>query len=74
MADAKQIAFEQAGLGSVLKRNKLIVPANQRDYAWTDQEVTRLFQDLAKGKSDNADYFLGAVVTISGKGTAVPRS
>ena len=51
-----------------IARNKLIVPANQRDYAWTDQEVTRLFQDLAKAKSDNADYFLGAVVTISGKG------
>lgn len=61
---SKQIAFEQAGLGSVLKQNKLAVPANQRDYAWTDLQVTQLFQDLAKAKTDGADYFLGAIVTI----------
>jgi hypothetical protein len=61
---SKQIAFEQAGLGSVLKQNKLAVPANQRDYAWTDLQVTQLFQDLAKAKADGADYFLGAIVTI----------
>src|SRR6266487_2965016 len=61
---SKQIAFEQAGLASVLKQNKLAVPANQRDYAWTDRQVTQLFQDLAKAKADGADYFLGAIVTI----------
>jgi uncharacterized protein DUF262/uncharacterized protein DUF1524 len=64
--ESSQIAFEQAGLGSVLRQNKLVVPANQRDYAWTDREVTQLFQDLAKAKADAADYFLGAVVTIPG--------
>jgi len=64
--DSSQIAFEQAGLGSVLKQNKLVVPANQRDYAWTDKEVTQLFQDIAKAKNDNVDYFLGAIVTIPG--------
>src|SRR5207253_3651820 len=36
----------------------------QRDYAWTDRQVTQLFQDLAKAKADSADYFLGAIVTI----------
>src|SRR5712692_3174708 len=61
---SKQIAFEQAGLASVLKQNKLAVPANQRDYAWTDRQVEQLFQDLAKAKADGADYFLGAIVTI----------
>jgi Protein of unknown function DUF262/Protein of unknown function (DUF1524) len=60
----KQIAFEQAGLGSVLKQNKLEVPPNQRDYAWTEKEVRQLFRDLAKAQNDNADYFLGAIVTI----------
>ncbi len=64
MPESSQIAFEQAGLGSVLKHNKLVVPANQRDYAWTDKEVTQLFQDLAKAKAKSADYFLGAIVTI----------
>lgn len=66
MAEGSQIAFEQAGLGSVLKHNKLIVPANQRDYAWTEREVTQLFQDLSKAKADNVNYFLGTVVTIPG--------
>ena len=41
MADAKkgQIAFEELGLGSVLKRYLLSVPANQREYSWTEREV-----------------------------------
>lgn len=60
----KQIAFDQAGLGTVLKQNKLVVPPNQRDYAWTEKEVKQLFRDLAKAQSDDADYFLGAIVAI----------
>ena len=67
MAETSQIAFEQAGLGSVLKHNKLVVPANQRDYAWTKREVKQLFQDLSKAKADAANYFLGAIVTIPGE-------
>jgi hypothetical protein len=65
MADAKsQIAFEELGLGSVLKQNRLEVPPNQRDYSWTDQEVTQLFRDFAKAKGDEGPYFLGTIVTI----------
>lgn len=66
MSDAKsQIAFEQCGLGSVLKQNQLVVPPNQREYAWTDRQVTQLFQDFAKAISDNEQgYFLGTIVTI----------
>ena len=61
----KQIAFEQLGLGSVLKQNRLIVPPNQREYAWTDREVSQLFQDFAKAITDNEPgYFLGTIVTI----------
>src|SRR5215475_12700686 len=63
-AKNKQNTFEQAGLASVLKQNKLAVPSNQRDYAWTDRQVEQLFQDLAKAMNDGADYFLGAIVTI----------
>jgi hypothetical protein len=66
MSDAKsQIAFEQTGLGSVLKQNQLVVPPNQREYAWTEHQVIQLFQDFAKAISDNEPgYFLGTVVTI----------
>src|SRR5713226_7062705 len=66
MSDSKsQIAFEQSGLGNVLKQNQLVVPANQREYAWTDRQVVQLFQDFAKAIADNeAGYFLGTIVTI----------
>lgn len=66
MADKQsQIVFEQSGLGSVLKHTRLIVPPNQREYAWTDREVTQLFQDFAKAIADGEPvYFLGTIVTI----------
>ena len=66
MPDTKsQIAFEQLGLGAVLKQNLLAVPPNQREYAWTDKEVTQLFQDFSKAISDGEQaYFLGTIVTI----------
>jgi hypothetical protein len=66
MSDTKsQIAFEQCGLGGVLKHNQLMVPPNQREYAWTEREVTQLFQDFAKAiASGESEHFLGTVVTI----------
>ena len=66
MADTQsRMAFEQLGLGSVLSRNRLFVPPNQREYAWTDLEVSKLFQDLARAIADNEPgYFLGTIVTI----------
>jgi len=60
-----QIAFQQIGIGSILKQFRLVVPANQREYSWTEREVTTLFQDFAKAISNEAsEYFLGTVVTI----------
>jgi hypothetical protein len=65
MADDKgQIAFEELGLGSLLRRWRLIVPPNQREYAWTDREVTQLLQDFAKAINEVGIYFLGTIVTI----------
>jgi hypothetical protein len=66
MSDTKsQIAFEQVGLGSVLKYNQLVVPPNQREYSWEERQVTQLFQDFAKVISDGEQgYFLGTIVTI----------
>lgn len=59
------ISFEQSGIGGVLKHYQLAMPANQREYAWTDKEVTTLFQDFSKAISDEEDgYFLGTIVTI----------
>ena len=60
------IGFEQAGIGSLLRQNLLRVPANQREYAWTEREVGQLFTDIARAVDENADYFLGTIVTIPG--------
>ena len=60
-----QIVFQQLGLGSVLKQYRLFVPPNQREYAWTDDEVMQLFRDFAKAIADDEPgYFLGTIVTI----------
>jgi hypothetical protein len=60
-----QIGFEQLGLGSVLKQNQLAVPPNQREYSWTDKEVTTILQDFARAIAEGEQgYFLGTVVTI----------
>lgn len=60
-----QIHFEQLGLGSVLQRYQLSVPTNQREYSWSEREVTTLLQDFSQAiGEDEAGYFLGTVVTI----------
>jgi Protein of unknown function DUF262/Protein of unknown function (DUF1524) len=60
-----QIGFQQIGLGGILRQYRLAVPPNQREYSWTDKEVTTLFQDFARSISDvDAEYFLGTIVTI----------
>jgi len=65
LADTKgQIAFEELGLGSVLKRYLLNVPPNQREYSWTEREVGQLLRDFAKAINEDGFYFLGTVVTI----------
>ncbi|MDE0052760.1 MAG: DUF262 domain-containing protein [Gammaproteobacteria bacterium] len=57
--------FNQLGLASILKQHKLVVPANQRDYSWTEREVTTLLQDFARAiREGDATYFVGTIVTI----------
>ena len=57
--------FSQLGLASILKQHKLLVPQNQRDYSWTEKEVTTLLQDFARAIRDNdPTYFVGTIVSI----------
>ncbi len=60
------IQFQEIGLGGILRGYRLKVPPNQRDYSWTEKEVTTLFTDLAKAIANERtqDYFLGTIVTI----------
>jgi hypothetical protein len=61
-----RIEFQEIGLGGILRAYRLKVPSNQREYSWTEREVTTLFTDLAKAISNERaqDYFLGTIVTI----------
>ena len=64
MADTT-FSFSQLGLASILGQNQLTVPPNQRDYSWTVREVKTLLQDFARSiAEDDANYFLGTIVTI----------
>src|SRR3990167_502662 len=57
--------FDRIGLGTILKRYRLAVPPNQRDYSWEDQHVKTLFNDLAEAISaDESEYFLGTIVGV----------
>jgi hypothetical protein len=57
------IQFEHLGIATVLKRQRLVVPPNQRDYLWETSHVKDLFQDIAEAIAANkATYFLGTVV------------
>jgi hypothetical protein len=53
------------GIGDLLRRNRLVVPPNQRSYAWEERHVQDLFQDMAAAiQRDEEDYFLGTIVLI----------
>jgi Protein of unknown function DUF262/Protein of unknown function (DUF1524) len=60
------IAFDEIGLGSVLKHHLLAVPPNQREYSWGEEQVDKLFQDYARAINEEGPYFLGTIVTIPG--------
>lgn len=64
-SDANSIEIEQVGVGDVLKRYRLRVPPNQRDYAWDVPEVSNLLEDVTFAISTNEpQHFLGSLVTI----------
>jgi hypothetical protein len=63
-----EIGFEHIGIGTALNRNRLVVPVNQREYAWEDKHVLDLFQDFSKAiGQDRKTYFLGTIVLTKGK-------
>jgi hypothetical protein len=59
-------SFEHRGIGELISRGRLIVPINQRAYAWEEKNVLELLQDLSTAikDDDRADYFLGTVVLV----------
>jgi Protein of unknown function DUF262/Protein of unknown function (DUF1524) len=66
MPETSEIGLAQLGIASILKQNRLAVPPNQREYAWTTKEVRTLLQDFSKAIANRelGAYFLGTIVTI----------
>jgi len=59
------IEFEVLGIAEVLKRIKLRVPPNQREYSWESEVVRQFLQDIynaMRSRDDQNDYFLGTIV------------
>jgi hypothetical protein len=68
MAQPVQIDFNAIGIGSEIHHEKLMVPANQRSYAWEESHVRTLLQDLSSSiRGDNPTYFLGTIVLTQGQ-------
>jgi hypothetical protein len=65
-APTGSISFEHKGIGAILAHNRLIVPLNQREYAWEDEHVTDLLQDFNNALAQKVSYFLGTIVITRG--------
>lgn len=59
------------GIGHMLADRTIVVPAYQRPYSWTDEQIADLLRDLSDAIRDkDAEYFLGTIVlTKNNEGT-----
>lgn len=63
------ITAHDVGMGAAINQNLLMVPPNQRSYAWEAAHVQTLFEDFSGAVSaDGGPYFLGTVVLTKGGG------
>jgi Protein of unknown function DUF262/Protein of unknown function (DUF1524) len=71
------IKFEPIGIGDLIRRGRLVVPPNQRSYAWEERNVKELLQDLNAAMTvtgnGSQEYFLGTIVLVNGEGGKPPR-
>lgn len=64
---ATGLSFEERGIANALAQRSLRVPLNQRSYAWTEDEVQTLLDDLYRAFDESEQiYFLGTVVLTRG--------
>ncbi|MGH6848082.1 MAG: DUF262 domain-containing protein [Methylocella sp.] len=63
------ITAHDVGIGATINQNLLMVPPNQRSYAWEDSHVATLFEDLSGAiRVGDQPYFLGTLVLTQGIG------
>jgi len=56
-----KIDFEIKGMGKLIKENKFFVPQYQRPFAWQNQQINELFEDIENNINEE-EYFLGTIV------------
>lgn len=63
MSALEEISIVLKGIGTVLKEQNSYIPRYQRSYAWKDDNVLALYQDIGNAISADAkEYFLGSIV------------
>jgi len=63
------ITAHDVGIGATINHNLLMVPPNQRSYAWEGSHVETLFEDLSGAiQAGDQPYFLGTLVLTQGAG------
>lgn len=63
MSNLEEIKIDLRGIASVLKDKNSYVPKYQRSYAWKEENVEHLFQDIGTAINTGAtEYFLGSIV------------
>ncbi|SIR14602.1 DUF262 domain-containing protein [Solilutibacter tolerans] len=71
MSHVQEIRIHLDGVSNVLKTKRFRVPAYQRSYAWEQEHVNDLLQDIREAiGSKESEYFLGSIVVtgpIDGK-------
>jgi hypothetical protein len=66
----ERLEIGRQGIAKLIKDGSLCVPPNQREYAWKDEHIVDLYQDIAKAIGDDEpDYFLGSVVVAKANGS-----
>ena len=59
--------FQFLAIGGLIKRDRLKIPPNQREYAWENKQVQELFQDFENAiRTHQKIYFLGTIVVTKG--------
>lgn len=64
MKKSNSISIDLNGIGRILFNKNVSVPIYQRSYAWEEEHVSDLFNDISQAMSDGAyEYFIGSIVT-----------
>ncbi|MER9504442.1 DUF262 domain-containing protein [Mesorhizobium sp. M0579] len=72
------IKFDPIGIGDLIRKGRLVVPKNQRSYAWEERNVRELLQDLnaemnKEPQKGAQEYFLGTIVLVDSEDGKPPQ-